>query len=239
MAESKFTPLVCIYCSVVFTPTDKRQTFCSKNCKVKRWKRDNPRQYVRKPQYTKPRTVSTCVFGYCTNCRNAFYSRQSNVAFCCGDCSVVWATRAKHVKLAREVICAGCSSVFCPLYGSSHATTCAPCAEAAIKDGRANQRHRYRARKRNATVESVSPTRVFNACNWHCVYCGIETPRHLRGTTEPNAPELDHYRPLSKGGEHSYRNVMLLCRLCNLTKGDKLPEELVPDDTAPQKSAAF
>ncbi|WP_371825136.1 HNH endonuclease [Vreelandella aquamarina] len=51
--------------------------------------------------------------------------------------------------------------------------------------------------------------------------CGVPTPEELRGTTESAAPELDHIRPLSKGGHHSKENTQLLCRSCNLDKSDK------------------
>ena len=79
-----------------------------------------------------------------------------------------------------------------------------------------------RAKIKSAYVEPVNRVKVFNACNWHCVMCGINTPRELMGTIEPNSPTLDHIVPLSKGGKHSYANTQLLCRNCNcFIKADK------------------
>lgn len=43
------------------------------------------------------------------------------------------------------------------------------------------------------------------------------------GSTESNAPELEHVIPLSKGGTHTRANVRCSCRACNLNKGAKLP----------------
>jgi 5-methylcytosine-specific restriction endonuclease McrA len=63
---------------------------------------------------------------------------------------------------------------------------------------------------------------VFDRAGWKCQLCGVPTPERLRGTYKPNAPELDHCRPLAKGGEHSIDNAQLLCRSCNSWKSDRL-----------------
>ena len=36
-------------------------------------------------------------------------------------------------------------------------------------------------------------------------------------------PSIDHYIPLSKGGEHSWANTRLACRRCNSEKRDRVP----------------
>jgi hypothetical protein len=64
---------------------------------------------------------------------------------------------------------------------------------------------------------------VLNRDRWRCQHCGIDTPKGLRGTIEPNAPEVDHIKPLSRGGVHALWNVQCLCRRCNQAKGDRLP----------------
>lgn len=44
-----------------------------------------------------------------------------------------------------------------------------------------------------------------------CVYCGnIDGPFHF-----------DHVHPWSRGGRHSTENIVIACRPCNLSKGDK------------------
>jgi 5-methylcytosine-specific restriction endonuclease McrA len=37
---------------------------------------------------------------------------------------------------------------------------------------------------------------------------------------------IDHVQPRSRGGTHSWENVVLACRSCNNRKGDRLAEEL-------------
>lgn len=49
--------------------------------------------------------------------------------------------------------------------------------------------------------------------------CGCGTPKRLRGSYEPSAPELDHVVPLAMGGTHTWGNVKCSCRRCNGAKG--------------------
>lgn len=83
-----------------------------------------------------------------------------------------------------------------------------------------------RARYKAATIELVDPFRVFDRDGWLCHLCGRATLKSKRGTTHPLAPELDHIVPLSKGGEHSYRNTACSCRRCNSAKGARVVGQL-------------
>ena len=50
-----------------------------------------------------------------------------------------------------------------------------------------------------------------------CQYCGARPGvRHLN---------VDHVRPRSRGGAHSWENLVISCRSCNLKKGQRTPEE--------------
>lgn len=46
-----------------------------------------------------------------------------------------------------------------------------------------------------------------------CQYCGSA------------AENLDHVLPRSRGGEHTWENVVAACRTCNARKGDRTPGE--------------
>lgn len=46
-----------------------------------------------------------------------------------------------------------------------------------------------------------------------CQYCGA------------TAENLDHVVPRSRGGEHTWENVVAACRSCNARKGDRTPPE--------------
>jgi 5-methylcytosine-specific restriction endonuclease McrA len=55
---------------------------------------------------------------------------------------------------------------------------------------------------------------VFARDGWSCQYCGAP------------AENLDHVLPRSRGGEHSWENVVAACRRCNSRKENRLPEDV-------------
>ena len=67
----------------------------------------------------------------------------------------------------------------------------------------------------NAPYKGVNLTRqnIFKRDNNECQYCG--TRRDLT---------LDHVIPSSKGGQHSWTNLVTACKKCNARKGDNTPE---------------
>lgn len=66
----------------------------------------------------------------------------------------------------------------------------------------------------------IDPEVWFNLLEYfegHCAYC--KKKRKL---------EMDHIKPLSKGGKHDDLNILPVCRKCNASKGNKLLEEWNP-----------
>jgi 5-methylcytosine-specific restriction endonuclease McrA len=59
----------------------------------------------------------------------------------------------------------------------------------------------------------LSRRAVFARDNHRCQYCGS------------NAENLDHVMPRSRGGPHTWENVVASCRACNARKEDRLPHE--------------
>jgi 5-methylcytosine-specific restriction endonuclease McrA len=68
--------------------------------------------------------------------------------------------------------------------------------------------------ERHWKVPPVSRREVFRRDNHTCQYCG--NTKHLT---------LDHVLPRSKGGTHTWDNVVAACEKCNSTKGDRLLSE--------------
>lgn len=92
-------------------------------------------------------------------------------------------------------------------------------ANPAIRASKALHKAKRRMMETDARIEKVDPIAVFERDNWTCYLCGIPTPRELRGSTERNAPELEHRISLFNGGEHSMANTACACRECNSRKG--------------------
>jgi 5-methylcytosine-specific restriction endonuclease McrA len=69
---------------------------------------------------------------------------------------------------------------------------------------------------------------VFARDSHACQYCGS------------GAENLDHVLPRSRGGEHTWENVVAACRPCNTRKGDRTPDEadmrLTAPPTAPHRN---
>lgn len=69
-----------------------------------------------------------------------------------------------------------------------------------------------RARKANAPImETIDRKYIFSRDRGICHLC--------KRKVDPKNWHLDHLTPLSKGGEHSHRNVAVACPRCNLRKG--------------------
>jgi 5-methylcytosine-specific restriction endonuclease McrA len=68
----------------------------------------------------------------------------------------------------------------------------------------------------NAPYKGVNLTRqnIFKRDNFECQYCG--TRKDLT---------LDHVIPSSKGGQHTWSNLVTACKRCNSLKGDRTPNE--------------
>ena len=68
--------------------------------------------------------------------------------------------------------------------------------------------------ERHWKVLPVNRREVFRRDNHTCQYCG--STKHLT---------LDHVIPRSKGGTHTWDNVVTACEKCNSCKGDRLLHE--------------
>lgn len=69
--------------------------------------------------------------------------------------------------------------------------------------------------KRPRPKMKLSRREVFVRDDYTCQYCGVQT----RDLT------LDHVIPKSRGGEHSWINLVSACKSCNHRKGGKSPDE--------------
>lgn len=128
-------------------------------------------------------------------------------------------------KPIKERECRECGSKFTPEYGNKRRMFCSDkCME---KHGGRVGKSMRRARMYAAgEVENLDPFYILKRDRWRCYICGCATPKKLRGTCEPNAPQVDHVIPLARGGAHTESNTRCICRACNIAKSDKLLSEM-------------
>lgn len=205
----------CILCGVKFKSSKSSLgLYCSKTC----W--GATRTARKNPNHSK--CVDTKIFP-CRVCgtlsKNMQCSRACELAY--ARAKNVSVAEAAHRQDARVNECIECKALYCPLYGHSSATLCVPCADGRSRASKAARRALRKVMELAAKVEAVDPYKVFDRDGWQCKICGVSTPPSKRGTYEDDAPELDHIRPLSKRGEHSYRNTQCACRKCNGAKSNE------------------
>lgn len=82
-----------------------------------------------------------------------------------------------------------------------------------------NSELRRRAAKSKGNFDYFSIEDIINVYGNKCFYC------------DGDFEHVDHFIPLSKGGDHSLENVRPSCAQCNLSKGSKLPYEFMGEDT--------
>lgn len=87
------------------------------------------------------------------------------------------------------------------------------------KRSRSGKTHTGRAKRMGRKYGYFNIMRVFERDKWTCQICGVKTPKELRGSMDPRAPELDHILALALGGDHLIENCQCACRKCNGEKG--------------------
>lgn len=112
-----------------------------------------------------------------------------------------WRVQRKGRRI-RHAWCALCLAAYYREHGKANA------------DRKAEQGQRYRYRKLKNWVEDVDRAERFMRDGGLCGICGL--------AADPDDWHLDHVRPVSKGGEHSYANTQVSHPLCNKVKRDRL-----------------
>jgi 5-methylcytosine-specific restriction endonuclease McrA len=98
---------------------------------------------------------------------------------------------------------------------------------AANKDQFIRRKHNRRALEKNvASDPTVCKTKLHILSGGRCNACGVMTD--LEGPDSPVKAHLDHIVPLSHTGTHTWDNVQILCRSCNLSKSDKVQWDFEP-----------
>jgi hypothetical protein len=138
----------------------------------------------------------------------------------CSACAVSGCLGLKITVKIKDVVCKDCNIVF---EGKAINTRCPECrrkAELLAKAKYSNGDHRKRARKYGCIYEPINKLKVYDRDEWKCYLCGIDVVRV--NYFVPNLATLDHVKPMSKGGSHTYDNVRCCCVMCNSAKGNTI-----------------
>lgn len=202
----------CAWCGNPYRSRYSSQRFCSVDC-THAWQKEEGKQH-RLDRLPKPRIVYE---KQCPGCGVEFETAKASLVYHSSKC------RYKHKELVplAPVRCAECHRYFIPKRGRGRRAKRLYCSD------RCSRRHHKRtwrtkrkALERSNGYDSVDPFEVFERDDWKCQLCGRPTPRSLRGTFDPQAPELDHIVALTSGGRHVLDNLQCSCRRCNSEKGN-------------------
>lgn len=226
-----YEPRACEQCSGIFrrNPNSSKKSkdtlrFCGWACSHEWHRRSGvPRRGAHCPVTIQP----------CAGCGALFTRRSSLKRTVCSDgCAADMRARAKALRVAPTITvaprpaiaCLCCHAVFVPAGRRTIYCSTVCCRKMARRSARRRHGHHShssesRARHKGVKVDySITPLKVCARDGWRCQLCGRSTPRRLRGTYLPNAPEVDHIIPFDAGGAHTWENVQCACRKCN---GDK------------------
>ena len=226
----------CARCGCDFSTSQPLAEFCSRKCKLYAWRTANPERCAALKKAQKERSAlkpgAFCAYfsRACESCGKWWGSRRDWSE--CRDCKSDAAkprnnadhrtrSETKHRAAAKVVRCDECRADFCPLYGHKYGAValCSPCSESRKKAWKKANTHIKRAKRVGVPYRYLRPTSILARDKWTCQLCGEPTPKSLRGTCDPRAPELDHILPIAAGGAHVPENCQCACRECNGAKG--------------------
>ena len=192
----------CLYCGKEFYGRKKK--YCSNECC---YNADKDRKRIRY-EWKSERA------DFCIVCGQPIPDR--NKLYCSVDCR-----RGKVKKTKRCIVC-----------GKEFATTrsgkltcSAECSKRNYYSKKTSRTDRYK----NITIDKdINVERLALRDNNICKICGKPVnwndKREINGLVlcGNNYPSIDHIKPVSKGGLHSWDNVQLAHRLCNALKSNKV-----------------
>lgn len=95
-----------------------------------------------------------------------------------------------------------------------------------LEKHRKKENRTKKAKENGKYDNSITLVKVYEHDHGICYLCG----KHLTLNDDYNrsdAPTIEHVIPIAKGGTHTWDNVKLACRDCNVKKGTKLSMEYI------------
>lgn len=133
-----------------------------------------------------------------------------------------------HMQYVQTTICK-CKQ--CGDYFISYSNRKVYCSDACAKkmDNSIGSDKRVKKLKHAMVDKDITLERLYKRDKGKCYICGQicdwnDCTVRDNGVfiANDNYPSIDHVKPLSKGGKHSWKNIKLACRRCNSLKSDKI-----------------
>lgn len=174
---------------------------------------------LRTPAFSK---VEQCI---CKQCGNVWFAKQSK-SFCSDSCSKDFYSARYATTDWSKLTCKSCGAIFAADRRNGRPPRYCKTCDKSVKDEvrrkcKRASRSKRKALEKTGYAQAFDPIEVLERDKWKCKLCGVNTPRHKRGSIDQDAPELDHIIPLSKGGAHTKENTQCACRSCNCAKSGR------------------
>lgn len=207
-AENKKECLnTCIVCGKTFKSKRRDSKYCSRDC-VYVWLTENKKHLFE-----------------CKCCGKEFRTNDNKQMFCSVKC--VNDYRREDGNLFK---CEHCNKEFSGRKNHQNRFCCRECFlnHIGVEKWKYKKRfcditHIRRAKLLGVEYEDINVKKVFQDNGYVCKLCGEVVDISLPYPNKMSA-SLDHIRPLSKGGTHTYNNVQLAHLGCNLFKSNKVKE---------------
>lgn len=158
----------------------------------------------------------------CIQCGGTWNSTHRRSKFCSSRCS------NKYADLHNPIRCneSGCdrgvrATGLCAMHWRRKARAEGREANPGWDERRKANYHKRRALKHGTQVEDLQPVDIYERDVWLCGLCMTPVDPDC-AWPDPMSPSLDHIKPLSLGGTHTYENVQLAHLVCNVSKGNRI-----------------
>lgn len=162
----------------------------------------------------------------CPICETVFYG---STKCCCNSCAIDYTNRISEFRFeSKKAVCRYCGKEFMTTFKESKVFCSKECAK---RHAHSQVRMRKRLRKHrinDSMIDSdITLGKLIKRDNHICKICGKPVDENDYYIDDVgnfivghDYPSIDHIKPISKGGTHSWDNIQLAHHYCNTVKND-------------------
>lgn len=202
---SRPAPRKCAFCGKSFTPKQKATArHCSAYCRnTHKYRLDKDAEYG---------VQAECLWCF------ASFDFSTNRPCCSSACSTA---RDQHYLTWRQAFacpvprCIDCDVVVPRMANGKRCATC----QLTFDVRRRNFSEARRKRAERAGDMDIHWRMLGDRDQWVCHICGLRVPKRAGNAKDGKGATVDHIVPVAAGGSHTWDNVALAHRFCNLSRG--------------------